>query len=91
MRLLAALAIAAGSAPVVAQSPAIPDSVFIRQNYTKREVRIPMRDGARLYTIVYVPRDASAAGRYPILLVRTPFSVRSPRRPHVKRARFSST
>ena len=62
------------SAPLVAQAPAA-DSAFVRQNYTKREVRIPMRDGAHLFTIVYAPKDASAANRYPILLQRTPFSV----------------
>ena len=74
MRLLATLLFVVASAPLVAQAPAT-DSVFVRQNYTKREVRIPMRDGARLFTIVYVPKDASAANRYPMLLQRTPFSV----------------
>jgi putative CocE/NonD family hydrolase len=72
--MLAALFIAVAPAPLVAQAPA-PDSVFVRQNYTKREVRIPMRDGARLFTIVYEPKDASPANRYPMLLQRTPFSV----------------
>ncbi|HEY0787982.1 MAG TPA: CocE/NonD family hydrolase, partial [Thermoanaerobaculia bacterium] len=48
---------------------------FIRANYTKYEFRIPMRDGKRLFTSVYVPKDASAAKPYPILLNRTPYSV----------------
>ncbi|HEY2065832.1 MAG TPA: CocE/NonD family hydrolase, partial [Gemmatimonadaceae bacterium] len=51
------------------------DSAFVRAHYAKREVRIPMRDGVRLFTAVYVPRDASPNRRYPILLYRTPFSV----------------
>jgi uncharacterized protein len=44
-----------------------------RVRYTKREYRIPMRDGVTLFTQVYVPRDASRA--YPFLVQRTPFSV----------------
>jgi predicted acyl esterase len=34
-----------------------------------------MRDGARLFTVVYVPKDASPRRRYPIVLTRTPFPV----------------
>ncbi len=49
---------------------------FIKANYTKYEYRIPMRDGVRLFTAVYVPKDASATKTYPILLNRTPYSVR---------------
>ncbi len=49
--------------------------MYVREHYTKRELRIPMRDGVRLFTTVYVPNDAAAARRYPILLLRTPFSV----------------
>jgi putative CocE/NonD family hydrolase len=45
----------------------------IREHYTKFEHRIPMRDGARLFTTVYVPKDASRT--YPIMLQRTPYSV----------------
>jgi uncharacterized protein len=41
-------------------------------NYTKIEYRIPMRDGVRLYTAVYVPKLAS--GKHPILMERTPYS-----------------
>ncbi len=49
---------------------------FIKANYTKYEYRIPMRDGVRLFTAVYGPKDASATKTYPILLNRTPYSVR---------------
>jgi putative CocE/NonD family hydrolase len=46
----------------------------VKANYTKYEYRIPMRDGKKLFTAVYVPKDESK--RYPILLTRTPYSVR---------------
>ncbi len=45
----------------------------IKAKYTKYEYRIPMRDGKRLFTIVYAPKDQSQ--KYPILLNRTPYSV----------------
>jgi putative CocE/NonD family hydrolase len=45
----------------------------VKAAYTKYEYRIPMRDGKRLFTAVYVPKDASRT--YPILLSRTPYSV----------------
>jgi putative CocE/NonD family hydrolase len=47
----------------------------VRTRYTKYEYRIPMRDGARLFTAVYVPVDAGPNKRYPILLMRTPYTV----------------
>lgn len=46
---------------------------YIKQNYTKREVMIPMRDGVKLFTSIYEPKDTSQ--KYPILLDRTPYSV----------------
>jgi hypothetical protein len=45
----------------------------IRANYAKFEHRIAMRDGAKLFTAVYMPTDRTKA--YPILMVRTPYSV----------------
>jgi uncharacterized protein len=45
----------------------------VKEHYTKYEYRIPMRDGVRLFTSVYVPKDASHA--YPFLIDRTPYSV----------------
>jgi len=47
---------------------------WVQANYTKYEYRIPMRDGPRLFTAVYVPKDTSK--RWPILLNRTPYTVR---------------
>ncbi len=72
MILCAALAFASRSG--AAQS-ARTDSQFVREHYVKREHRIPMRDGARLFTAVYAPKDASPARRYPIVIIRTPFSI----------------
>jgi putative CocE/NonD family hydrolase len=46
---------------------------YIRENYTKYERRIPMRDGVKLFTAIYTPSDTSE--EYPILLLRTPYSV----------------
>lgn len=48
---------------------------YIRKNYTKFEYRIPVRDGKLLFTSMYIPNDASPTKRYPILLVRTPYTV----------------
>ncbi len=48
---------------------------YIRSHYTKFEYRIPMRDGTKLFTSVYVPNDASPGKRYPVLLTRTPYTV----------------
>ncbi|MCI0392832.1 MAG: CocE/NonD family hydrolase, partial [Acidobacteria bacterium] len=44
----------------------------LKERYTKSEHQIPMRDGKRLYTIVYAPKDSSH--KFPILLQRTPYS-----------------
>ena len=45
----------------------------VAAHYTKYEFRIPMRDGARLFTVVYVPKDSSRP--VPFLMTRTPYSV----------------
>jgi putative CocE/NonD family hydrolase len=45
----------------------------VRDNYTKTDVSIPMRDGKKLYTVIFAPKDASK--NYPILMERTPYSV----------------
>lgn len=46
---------------------------FTRANYTKYDCRIPMRDGVKLFTTVYVPKDSSRT--FPILMQRTPYSI----------------
>ena len=59
---------------VLAQDkPAAPSEDYVRAHYTKYEYAIPMRDGVKLFTSVYVPKDD--AQPYPILIDRTPYSV----------------
>lgn len=62
---------------VTAQAPAPapdPKLIEVKAQYTKYEYRIPMRDGKRLFTAVYVPKDQSQT--WPILMTRTPYSAR---------------
>src|SRR3954447_3989575 len=41
--------------------------------YVRREVRIPMRDGMKLYTVLIIPRgSADRSAKFPIMLDRTP-------------------
>jgi len=61
--ILTVIAIAFSADPVAAQG-----LEFVKAHYTKYEYRIPMRDGVRLYTIVYAPKDDSRT--YPILFTR---------------------
>jgi putative CocE/NonD family hydrolase len=44
----------------------------LRATYTKREVMIPMRDGVRLYTRIFIPKDTTQP--HPIVMVRTPYA-----------------
>ena len=46
----------------------------VKEHYTKMEVDIPMRDGIKLHTTIYAPKDTSE--KYPILMQRTPYSSR---------------
>ncbi|HLX90302.1 MAG TPA: CocE/NonD family hydrolase, partial [Puia sp.] len=48
------------------------DSAFIVDNFIKVEQMIPMRDGVRLFTSIYMPRDRNE--KYPFLIERTPYS-----------------
>ena len=45
---------------------------FVKANYDKMEVMIPMRDGVKLFTSIYLPKDQSV--KYPVMLKRTPYS-----------------
>jgi uncharacterized protein len=83
----ATVACGAGAAPRAPHAPASADDVLvdgpvetdadiaraIREHYTKYEYKVPMRDGAKLFTVAYVPKDASKT--WPILMMRTPYSV----------------
>ena len=59
---------------VLAAQSADPAASEVRAKYTKYEYRVPMRDGAKLFTSVYVPKDQSQ--KYSMLMSRTPYSVR---------------
>ena len=58
----------------LAAEPADTNAVWLAEHYTKYEHRIPMRDGVRLFTRVYVPKDDSQ--RWPIILTRTPYALK---------------
>jgi uncharacterized protein len=54
---------------IIAQNP---DSIWFVNNYTKMERLIPMRDGIKLFTSIYVPKDNKE--KHPLLMERTPYS-----------------
>ena len=45
---------------------------FVKENYNKIDTTITMRDGVKLYTIIYTPKDSKE--KYPFLMERTPYS-----------------
>src|SRR5438067_462777 len=57
---------------IVVRAPA-QASYDVKAHYAKREVYIPMRDGVKLFTIIYAPR--ATADRYPILMTRTAYGI----------------
>ena len=59
-----------------AQADIDQDSLYIREHYNKIERQIPMRDGTKLFTSIYIPKDISEDKTYPIMLQRTPYSCR---------------
>ena len=50
-------------------------SDYVKEHFTKKEVYITMRDGKKLFTAIYTPKDASPKNKYPILMQRTCYSV----------------
>src|ERR1044072_8903482 len=54
--------------------PADTNAVWLAEHYTKYEHRIPMRDGVRLLTRVYVPKDDSEV--WPDILTLTPYALK---------------
>ncbi len=66
-----AVGVAVAVSIAVAQEASKED--YVKAHYTKFEYRIPMRDGKKLFTAVYAPKDSSQA--HPILMDRTPYSV----------------
>ena len=53
-------------------APAGAEEFDVKAHYEKSEHQIVMRDGVKLYTVIYSPRDASK--KYPILMQRTPYA-----------------
>lgn len=47
-------------------------SNYVKENYDKTDTTITMRDGIKLYTVIYTPKDHSQS--YPFLIERTPYS-----------------
>jgi putative CocE/NonD family hydrolase len=74
VRLLALAAFSFFSAQILSAAEADTNAVWLAEHYTKFEYRIPMRDGVRLFTRVYVPKDDSQA--WPIILTRTPYALK---------------
>ncbi|WP_420150807.1 CocE/NonD family hydrolase [Spirosoma sp.] len=50
------------------------DSTYTRENYQKSEFMVPMRDGTKLFTQIYAPKNQTV--KHPILIQRTPYSCR---------------
>jgi putative CocE/NonD family hydrolase len=75
-RAVLALLVLAAVLPVrvAAQEADARQAAVVKAHYTKYEYRIPMRDGKRLFTAVYAPKDQRQT--CPILLQRTPYSIR---------------
>ena len=73
-RILLILALA-GGALAQPNDPVKERAQAIHAGYGKYEFRIPTRDGKRLFTSVYVPNGVHFGKKYPILLMRTPYSV----------------
>ncbi|HEV7395977.1 MAG TPA: CocE/NonD family hydrolase [Pyrinomonadaceae bacterium] len=56
-----------------ATKPAPQPTAEVSVQFEKREVMIPMRDGVKLHTLIFTPRNQSEP--LPILMGRTPYSV----------------
>ena len=70
--LCSCLAVSGGVTDAVAQEIQQTES-YIRLHYTKHEYMVPMRDGVKLMTSVFVPQDTTKT--YPMLMKRTPYNV----------------
>ena len=50
-------------------------SNYAKDNYIKTETYITMRDGVKLFTAIYTPKDASVQKKYPMLMERTCYNI----------------
>jgi uncharacterized protein len=69
--LSACTSFAQGPGPLTPRQRDLAD--YIKGHYTKREVMIPMRDGVKLFTSIYEPKDTKQ--KYPFMFDRTCYSV----------------
>jgi len=65
-----AAALAGGLALATGPALAAQGLAYVQEHYAKQEAMIPMRDGTRLFTSIYLPK---ARGAYPFLIERTPY------------------
>jgi putative CocE/NonD family hydrolase len=79
-RLLLALVLASlafaqrrGPQPPAPTQAQLDRAAYIREHYTKHEFQIPMRDGVKLFTSVYTPKERGQ--QYPMMMMRTPYTV----------------
>ena len=56
-------------------SPLFAQSEWVKENYNKAVYNLEMRDGTKLHTIVYCPKDASKSNTYPFLMQRTCYNI----------------
>src|SRR5450756_834202 len=68
-----ALAFALGAILEPGRAQEAKEAPDVKTRYAKQEVMIPMRDGTRLFTIIYTPKHTSQT--YPFLLTRTAYSI----------------
>lgn len=50
-------------------------SSYVKEHFTKKDVYITMRDGVKLFTSIYTPKDASSQNKYPMMMQRTCYSI----------------
>jgi len=80
--LMVGLTIAGAQTPATAPAAPSPQQAqremaeFYKSHYAKHEYQVAMRDGVKLYTVVYTPiaGQFADAGPYPFLMTRTPYS-----------------
>ena len=53
-------------------SPPEGSIILIKEQYDKTETQVTMRDGIRLFTSIYTPKDKTEP--HPILIIRTPYN-----------------
>ncbi|QMU29060.1 CocE/NonD family hydrolase [Adhaeribacter radiodurans] len=65
---------AQGTTPVKLTAQQKQDSLYLAEHYQFRKVMIPMRDGVKLYTELFIPKEAGKVQKYPFLMTRTPYN-----------------